>query len=65
MQNLWPWVLLGLLPYEVTWQQVHKKRTLTLHAMYWSLILSRRHTKKGQGEHYTWAVRLLLVRLHT
>jgi hypothetical protein len=53
MQSLWPWVLLGLFPYEVVRQQEHGKRSLTVHALYWSLTLCRRQIKRGQEEHCT------------
>lgn len=63
MQNFWPWLVLGLLPHDLSWKRAHGRRTLAVHAVYWSLVLSWRHTKKGQRKRCAWMIRLFLLRL--
>jgi hypothetical protein len=64
MEQFWPWVLLGLFPYDIAWQWKRGKRTLTVHAMFWSLALCWQEAKQEQEASCSWTVRVFLQRLH-
>jgi hypothetical protein len=63
MQQFWPWVLVGLLPYDIAWQWVPGKRTLTVHAVFWALALCWKEATNEQEASRSWAVRVFLQRL--
>ncbi len=54
--EIWIWLIVGLVPYYIKRQQGKDEQTFEVRAIFWSLVICQRH----RGQHQ-WIVRIPLI----